>query len=739
MTISYVTLWRKLILDSVSRLAGDESPLRQMLPLDWRNIAPQRAATEPAEKRPKRGGRWVAESRGDALGCTVLAALAGWWGTHSVSLSNIQGHTLNILVLLQFGEQSLGGGASSPTLLRQHCHHSSLTFLLAKGQDDCKWKKWLRFPRLRDEADPSLCCLHLRMDDEQKDSEFMSRIHDESRDTDPEPLSDASIGEATIANQSWDEAHISTPRAVDATYPIKKEPGEDEPKEASPQSPEIKLGFSIAKIMGFDGTPERITHVARESKSTASRGRTSQPKIWRPQPQRDYPLGFLDGPAPGSSSGVPGTGPNHHPTMSLLRQYSLFNNFSGAWRSPYSAVQSEPSSPNSLKSERVEVKKQPPAPEEEDDKTKAKTYPCQECGKIFNAHYNLTRHMPGNYKNHRLTHSGEKAYKCHICNKAFHQMYNLTFHMHTHNDQKPFTCKVCQKGFCRNFDLKKHVRKLHENYPGILFENGSIASGDSSPSSTEGGTSSFYLEEESLGEARGVNAAASGAGNVIPPSAARHEEPLLFEHTPRSLSSHTSHRASSPGRVSVTTPSSSDTSRALERPSLTLSGAITSAPNYSLRHHHPLLSSSMNPSLSARGGPVNSGGGMSLTDIMTATTTPPQLQQTSSASPNMVGPPVRSTGFFNSAANWLRMAMVHQHPPGLHQQAAMMAAAAAAAYSSHGLLKPGSAAMHHPFRGPGGLMVSANEPFLQGLQPPQPPPPPPPSMHHQSLPSHILP
>ena len=68
----------------------------------------------------------------------------------------------------------------------------------------------------------------------------------------------------------------------------------------------------------------------------------------------------------------------------------------------------------------------------------------------------------GNYKNHKLTHSGEKAYKCHVCNKAFHQVYNLTFHMHTHNDKKPYTCQVCAKGFCRNFDLKKHMRKLHD-------------------------------------------------------------------------------------------------------------------------------------------------------------------------------------------------------------------------------------------------------------------------------------
>ena len=75
--------------------------------------------------------------------------------------------------------------------------------------------------------------------------------------------------------------------------------------------------------------------------------------------------------------------------------------------------------------------------------------------------------VAGNYKNHKLTHSGEKQFKCNICNKAFHQVYNLTFHMHTHNDKKPFTCPTCGKGFCRNFDLKKHVRKLHDSGLGL--------------------------------------------------------------------------------------------------------------------------------------------------------------------------------------------------------------------------------------------------------------------------------
>ena len=37
---------------------------------------------------------------------------------------------------------------------------------------------------------------------------------------------------------------------------------------------------------------------------------------------------------------------------------------------------------------------------------KHKTYPCPDCGKVFNAHYNLTRHMP--------VHTGARPFVCKV-------------------------------------------------------------------------------------------------------------------------------------------------------------------------------------------------------------------------------------------------------------------------------------------------------------------------------------
>lgn len=48
---------------------------------------------------------------------------------------------------------------------------------------------------------------------------------------------------------------------------------------------------------------------------------------------------------------------------------------------------------------------------------KPKTFACPECGKIFNAHYNLTRHMP--------VHTGARPFVCKVCGKGFRQASTL--------------------------------------------------------------------------------------------------------------------------------------------------------------------------------------------------------------------------------------------------------------------------------------------------------------------------
>lgn len=51
---------------------------------------------------------------------------------------------------------------------------------------------------------------------------------------------------------------------------------------------------------------------------------------------------------------------------------------------------------------------------------KQKTFACLECGKVFNAHYNLTRHMP--------VHTGARPFICKICGKGFRQASTLCRH-----------------------------------------------------------------------------------------------------------------------------------------------------------------------------------------------------------------------------------------------------------------------------------------------------------------------
>lgn len=84
-----------------------------------------------------------------------------------------------------------------------------------------------------------------------------------------------------------------------------------------------------------------------------------------------------------------------------------------------------------------------------------KIFKCNECGKCFNAHYNLTRHMP--------IHTGVRPFICKVCGKGFRQASTLCRHKIIHTEEKPHRCSVCLKSFNRSSTLNTHMR-IHAGY-----------------------------------------------------------------------------------------------------------------------------------------------------------------------------------------------------------------------------------------------------------------------------------
>lgn len=90
-----------------------------------------------------------------------------------------------------------------------------------------------------------------------------------------------------------------------------------------------------------------------------------------------------------------------------------------------------------------------------------KTFTCPECGKVFNAHYNLTRHMP--------VHTGARPFVCKICGKGFRQASTLCRHKIIHTSEKPHKCQTCGKCFNRSSTLNTHMR-IHAGYKPFVCE-----------------------------------------------------------------------------------------------------------------------------------------------------------------------------------------------------------------------------------------------------------------------------
>ncbi|CAG01077.1 unnamed protein product, partial [Tetraodon nigroviridis] len=93
--------------------------------------------------------------------------------------------------------------------------------------------------------------------------------------------------------------------------------------------------------------------------------------------------------------------------------------------------------------------------------TKPKVFTCEVCGKVFNAHYNLTRHMP--------VHTGARPFVCKVCGKGFRQASTLCRHKIIHTQEKPHKCSQCGKAFNRSSTLNTHTR-IHAGYKPFVCE-----------------------------------------------------------------------------------------------------------------------------------------------------------------------------------------------------------------------------------------------------------------------------
>lgn len=238
-------------------------------------------------------------------------------------------------------------------------------------------------------------------------------------------------------------------------------------------TPSRTLKFSIAKIMEpdikqkrKDGENDRDLNFSYSSAFESAFKKYVPNVLQSHEFLQNYPLVY------------------YHPSQLMLGSMALYN--------PATQGQNEDNSTSLTSTPPVAVERSKPSlskqsPENNKSHTsntessnsytpKTKIFECGECGKVFNAHYNLTRHMPvhtgarpfvckicgkgfrqaSTLCRHKIIHTSEKPHKCHTCGKAFNRSSTLNTHARIHAGYKPFVCEYCGKGFHQKGNYKNH-------------------------------------------------------------------------------------------------------------------------------------------------------------------------------------------------------------------------------------------------------------------------------------------
>lgn len=100
--------------------------------------------------------------------------------------------------------------------------------------------------------------------------------------------------------------------------------------------------------------------------------------------------------------------------------------------------------------------------------TGEKPFMCDMCGQFFARRTNMVRHArlhtEGSYRPGEIPRRGRRRnslpFECHVCSKPFQHMSRWREHLMSHTGEKPHMCDVCGKFFARHTNLIRHS-KVH--------------------------------------------------------------------------------------------------------------------------------------------------------------------------------------------------------------------------------------------------------------------------------------